>query len=49
MLSLAVKGKEVPFSVASMIADIQLRKRNIEGFCDNPYPSNPPTLPKAIA
>ena len=38
MLLLPVKDMETTFALASMSADSQLRKRDIEGFCDNPYP-----------
>jgi hypothetical protein len=42
---LTVKIKKAAFEVISMTADSQLRKRKIEGFCDNPYPLIP-TLQK---
>jgi hypothetical protein len=42
MLLPIVKGKKTTFAVESMTADIQLRKRDIEGFCDNPYPCSLP-------
>jgi hypothetical protein len=38
MYLLAVKDKETTFALVSMSADSQLRKRDIEGFCDNSYP-----------
>lgn len=37
-LPLTVKVKEVTFAVVGMTTDSQLRKRNIQDFCDNPYP-----------
>lgn len=39
MLPLTVKGKKVFCS--GMTTDTQLRKRDTEGFCDNPYPTTP--------
>jgi hypothetical protein len=38
MLLLTAMGKETISTVASMAEDSQLRKRDMEGFCDNPYP-----------
>lgn len=38
---LPVKGKKASFAVVSMAIDSQLRKRDIEGFCDSPYPRPP--------
>jgi hypothetical protein len=38
VLPLTVKGKGVIFVVVSMIADSQLRKGHIEGFC-GPLPT----------
>lgn len=35
---LIVKDKEATFYIISVPADSQLRKRDIEGLCDNPYP-----------
>lgn len=32
-----VKSKEATFAVISMIADAQLRRRDVEDFCNNPY------------
>lgn len=37
MLSLTVKSKEAVFGLVFMTADSQLRKKDIEGFCDNRY------------
>ena len=37
MLLLNGKDKEAAFAVVLMTADSQLRKRDIEGFCVNPY------------
>lgn len=37
--SLIVKGKEAMFAMVLMTTDSQLRKRDIEGFCVNLYPS----------
>jgi hypothetical protein len=37
VLPLHVKGKEAPLAVVAMTADAQLRKRDTEGFGDNPY------------
>jgi hypothetical protein len=37
VILLTVKGKDASFSVVSMTADSQLRERDIEGFCGNPY------------
>lgn len=37
-LPLTVKVKEVTFAVIGMTTDSQLRKRDIQDFCDNPYP-----------
>ena len=34
---LAVKSKEDTFAVILITADSQLRKRDMEGFCDNPF------------
>lgn len=39
VLPLTVKGKKVFCS--GMTTDTQLRKRDTEGFCDNPYPTTP--------
>lgn len=45
MFLLSVKSKAVSFAVILMIADTLLRKRDTEGFPDNPYPHpNPPPL-----
>jgi O-glycosyl hydrolase len=38
---LTVKGKEATFALEAMTVDSQLRKQDIEGFCDNPYPPLP--------
>lgn len=32
---------ESAFALISMTADEQLRGKDIEGFCDDPYPSTP--------
>jgi hypothetical protein len=37
MLWVIVKGKETTLVVVLVAIDAQLRKRNIEGFCNNPY------------
>lgn len=42
MLPLTLKGKEAAFAMVLMAVDSQLRKRDIEGACDNPYPHNNP-------
>ncbi|MEJ1278465.1 CD82 antigen [Cricetulus griseus] len=47
MLLLTVKDKEATFVVTSKTADSELRKGDIEGFCDNPYPH--PIPPKVTA
>jgi hypothetical protein len=36
MLPLTAKDREATFAVITMAASAQLRKRDIEGFCDNP-------------
>ena len=41
MLPLTAKDREATFAVITMAASAQLRKRDIEGFCDNPKPLNP--------
>lgn len=38
MLPMTVKSKEAPLAVVSVIVDARLRERNMEGFCDTPYP-----------
>lgn len=35
---MTVKNEEATFAVESMTASAQLRKRNMEGFCDLPSP-----------
>lgn len=42
-LSLTIKRKKITFSVTSTIA--YLRKRDVEGFSDNPYAISPSTPP----
>lgn len=37
MFVLTVKGKEDILVEVAMTADLQLRKTNVESFCDNPY------------
>lgn len=44
-LPLTVKIKEATFAVILMTSDTQLRKRDREGFCDNPF-HHPNTIPK---
>ena len=44
MFPLTVKDKEATFAVVSMTADSQLRKRDTEGFDDNPF-LNPHSTP----
>jgi hypothetical protein len=39
-----VKGKEATFAVVLITTDSQLRKRDIKGFCNNPYPHFTPSL-----
>ena len=41
LCSCCAKGKEGSFAVVSMTTFSQLRKRDIEGFCDNHYPLTP--------
>jgi hypothetical protein len=41
----AVKGKEATFAETSIAVDSQLKKRDTENFCDNPYP-HPTTSPQ---
>lgn len=48
MLLLTVRGKETPCTVVAMTADAHLRKRDMEGFGDNPYLPDHPT-PKVTA
>ena len=48
MFPLTVENKETAMTVISMTADAQLRKRDMEGFCDNFYP-NPNPHPKVTA
>jgi hypothetical protein len=38
LLPLTVKRKEATFAVISMTTGAQLRVRDMEGFCDSPYP-----------
>ena len=38
LLPLTVKGKELSFEVVLMSADSQLRRRDMESFCDNTPP-----------
>lgn len=40
------EGKEATFAMVLMTADSQLRKRDMKGFCDNPYPH--PTAPSKL-
>jgi hypothetical protein len=40
-----VKDKEATLTVTLMTADAQLRKRDMDGFCDKPY-SYPTPTPK---
>ena len=45
MLPLTVKSKVASLAGVLMTSDSQSRKRDIKGFCDNPYPtSSHPTL-----
>jgi hypothetical protein len=37
LLPLTVTSKDAAFAMISMIADTQLRKRDMEGLCDNPF------------
>jgi hypothetical protein len=39
MLPLTIRGKEATLAVILMTADSQLRKRDIEGYFDNSYPT----------
>lgn len=43
--TVSLKGKGATFVMVLMTADLQLRKRGIESFCDNSYP-HLPTPPK---
>lgn len=45
MLPLSINSREATFAVILMAADTQLRKRDLEGFRDNPYNPNSPTAP----
>lgn len=46
---LTVKGREATFAMVLITADLQLRKRDIEVFCGNPYPYPPtPPTPKEV-
>jgi hypothetical protein len=49
MLPLTVKGKEATLAVILMTADMQMRKRGVEGFCDHPYPHPIPLSKKVTA
>lgn len=40
-LPLTIKSKEARKAVRSMATEAQLRKRDMEVFCDNPYPFPP--------
>lgn len=40
VLRLPVKSKEASFALLLMTTDSELRKRDIEGFCNNLYPCN---------
>ena len=42
MLPLTIKSEEDTFAEISMPADAQLRGKDMEGFCENPYPYPPP-------
>ena len=46
VLQLTVKGKEATFAVVLITTDSQLRKRDLKGFCNNPYPHFTPTHKK---
>lgn len=46
MLQLTVKSKEATLAVILMTADSQLKKRGMQGFCDNLYPLPIPSLKK---
>ena len=48
MFSLTVKIKEATFAEILMAEDAQLRGRDMESFCDNPYLPPLPT-PKVVA
>lgn len=37
MLSMTVKSKEVTFAMISVTSRVQLKTRDLEGLCDNPY------------
>jgi hypothetical protein len=37
MIPLTIKCKEATFAVILMTAGTQMRKRDMEGFCDDPY------------
>ena len=47
MLLLIVRYRDYTFAMISMTTDVQLRKKDIVGFCDNMYPSyNIPHTPE---
>lgn len=46
MLPLIVKSKEATFALILMMADAQLRGRDMEDFCDSPYPYPKSPLPQ---
>jgi hypothetical protein len=43
---LAVKSKEATFAMGLMTADSQLRKRDLESFCDNLSPAKRKEQPR---
>lgn len=47
MFSLTVKIKEATFAEILMAEDAQLRGRDMESFCDNPYCPSPNLHPKS--
>lgn len=45
MFLLTVKNKESTFAMVLMTADRQLRRKDMEDFCDNLYSLSPPPPP----
>lgn len=48
MFLLTAKGKEGTFAMVLMTTHSQLRKKDMEGFCDNPYPQKKQPRKKVI-
>jgi len=46
MFLLTMKSKETTFAATSMAVGAELRGKDMEGFCDSPYPA---LLPKVTA